>query len=251
MQTNRIKDLPPASRPYEKCEREGAAVLTDAELLAVILGSGCRDKSSVMLADDVLSINGSENGLLNLKHVSFSELVSIEGIGRVKALKLLCIGELSSRIAKTRASRKLDFQSAVSVAAYYMEELRHLDQECAYLMLLDARDHLRKELLIAKGSMQHTAVSPREIFKAAIQHQACGLILVHNHPSGDPMPSSADLALTERLFRAGMDLGVCLRDHIIIGDNSYFSFLEAGFFEQIPERSGCRSEEGTNERSKF
>lgn len=227
-QNERIKDLPKELRPYEKCEAFGAERLTDAELLAVLLRSGSREKNSLRLAEELLHLNGRENGLLELLQYGLEDLLSVKGIGRVKAMQLLCAAELSRRIWKQTAVRRLDLKSAASVADYYMEELRHLDYECVYLMLLDQRDNLRKSMRISQGSMFGSALSPREVFKAAIRHRACGMLLVHNHPSGDPTPSRDDRRMTQQLRRAGEELGILLRDHVIIGDCCYFSFAEQG-----------------------
>lgn len=224
----RMRDLPEDMRPYEKCERFGTEVLSEAELLAVILRSGSRGKNSVCLAEEILRIRERDNGLLNLMHLSAEELLSLNGIGRVKALQLLCIGELSRRIWKREASRRLDLKTAASVADYYMEDLRHLEYECIYLMLLDARDNLRASVCISRGSIYGACISPREILAEALRCQACSFILVHNHPSGDPRPSEADQELTEAVRKAGAAVSIPLLDHVIIGDNCYFSFLEKG-----------------------
>ena len=231
---HKIKDLPAALRPYERCEQEGPEALSDAELLAVILRSGSREKSSVMLAEEILALNGSENGLLNLMQYSCADFQSLKGVGRVKGLQLLCIGELSRRIWRQTAARRLQVSNPASVADFYMEDLRHLDYECIYLMLLDARDQLRKSLRISQGSMLSSSVSSREVFKAAIAHQACGLILVHNHPSGDPTPSADDVMFTQKIRIAAAELGIMLRDHVIIGDNCYFSFVEHDLLHAAP-----------------
>ena len=224
----RIQDLPPDMRPYEKCERFGAGVLSDAELLAVILRSGSRGKNSVHLAEEILGLRERKNGLLNLMHLREEEVLSVKGVGRVKALQLCCIGELSRRIWKQEISRKLDLKTAASVADYYMEDLRHLEYECIYVMLLDARDNLRASVCVSRGSIHGACISPREILSEALRCQACSFILVHNHPSGDPYPSEADRELTDHMQTAGAAIGIPLLDHVIIGDNRYFSFLEKG-----------------------
>lgn len=227
----RIADVPAALRPCEKCEANGPASLSDAELLAVILRSGQKDKNALMLAEEILQLGGAEDGLLGLMRNDSADYLSVGGIGKVKAMQLLCIGELSRRIWKQHAAAKLAVRNPSSVADYYMEDLRHLDYECVFLMLLDQRDRLRKSLCISRGTMQGSMVSGREIFKEALRHKACGMILVHNHPSGDPAPSREDTALTKRISRGGVEMGVRLLDHIIIGDNCYFSFCEQGLLE--------------------
>ena len=224
----RIRDLPEELRPYEKCEAFGAAALSDAELIAVILRSGSRGKNSVRLSEELLCLRERKNGLLNLMYLSEKELLSLKGVGRVKALQICCIGELSRRIWKQEASRGLDVRSAASVADYYMEDLRHLDYECIYLMLLDTRDNLQKSVCVSRGSIHGACISPREILSEALRYRACSFILVHNHPSGDPLPSKADRELTAHMEKAGLAIGIPLLDHVIIGDNRYFSFLEKG-----------------------
>ncbi|MDO4266513.1 MAG: DNA repair protein RadC [Eubacteriales bacterium] len=230
----KIKDLPEALRPYERCEQEGPEVLSDAELLAVILRSGSREKNSVALAEEILSLNGSEHGLLNLMQYSCEEFRELRGVGRVKGLQLLCVGELSRRIWKQSAAGRLNVHDPATVADYYMEDLRHLDYECIHLMLLDAKDRLRKSVCVSRGSMLSSSISSREIFKAVIAHQACGLILVHNHPSGDPTPSADDVLFTQKVRIAAAELGIMLRDHVIIGDNCYFSFVEHEMLHAAP-----------------
>ena len=228
--THTIKDLPESERPYEKCLREGAAALSDSELLAVILRCGARGGSSVTLANDILKYlqETSYPGLPGILHSSAKELQKIRGVGTVKAVQLKCIGELSKRIASAAAKPALSFHQPDSIASYYMEQLRHQEQELMICMMLDNQNHLLAERLISKGTVNATLVTPREIYMEAVRCHAVSLILVHNHPGGDPSPSPSDRTLTERIRAAGELLGIRLLDHIIIGDKRYVSFKERG-----------------------
>ena len=214
-----IMEMPDYQRPYEKCLREGEQSLSDRELLAVILRCGVQGLSSLTLADKILNLSEQtgHSGLLGLFHASVPELMKIHGNGKVKAIQLKCIGELSKRIA---------------TAKYYMEQLRHEEQELLYCMMLDGHNHLTGEQLLSRGTATATLITPREVFVEAVKYHAVNLILVHNHPGGDPSPSQADLEVTRRVFESGELLGIHLLDHIIIGDHRYISFREKGIFDE-------------------
>ena len=218
------------SRPYERCLTYGAAVLSDRELLAVILRSGVIGKNALDVADGILQAmdGGSYKGLTGLLHASTKDLMKIEGIGKVKAIQLKCIGELSRRIASASARQSLTFSQPSTIADYYMERLRHEEQECVIVMMLDSRNHLMGEPVLSKGTANASMITPREIYIEALRYHAVSIILVHNHPSGDPSPSLCDIELTECAASAGQTLGIRLLDHIIIGDHRYMSFREAG-----------------------
>lgn len=225
-----IKELPKRERPYEKCLESGAGSLTDAELLAVILRSGTKDANCVELAREVLSVSETEPGLLGLHRVTSAELEQIPGIGPVKATQLLCIGELCKRMATAGHREGVCLTSPERIADRYMEQLRHLEQEHVLLLLLDSKCHLLKELTLSIGSVNQSILTPREVLIAALQYRAVHMILLHNHPSGDPSPSKADLATTRRVKEAGDMLGIPLMDHIIMGDHKYISLKEQGLF---------------------
>lgn len=229
-----IKELPESERPYEKCLKEGAASLSDGELLAVILKTGTKGSSSLYLASEILNYlqNSSYPGLVGLHYISLEELRKIHGIGRVKAIQLKCIGELAKRIATSEAKSQLSFHNPVSIAKYYMERLRHEEQEVMICMMLDSKNHLLGEEMITRGISNATLVTPREVFLAALKYHAVNLILVHNHPSGDPSPSECDMDVTTRVLEAGELIGIHLLDHIIIGDHRYSSFREQGFLKE-------------------
>lgn len=226
----KMKDIPENDRPYEKCLRMGPEGLSDEELLAVIIRTGSRKSSSLALARQVLELNyPNDDGLLGLCRLTLPELKSLEGIGTVKGIQLLCIGELSKRISRRSAMvRSTVFDNPQSVVEYYMEEVRHLQQEHLYVMLLNIKNQLIRDLLISKGTVNASLASPREIFIQALRYQAVGIILIHNHPSGDPTPSREDCMLTRRVFEAGSLIEIQLLDHIVIGDNSFCSFKKEG-----------------------
>ena len=225
-----IKQMPKQDRPYEKCIRAGAEALTDAELLAVLLRTGTKGCPSVNMAESILNLSKDKEGLLGLHQLSLTELRSVKGVGEVKAVQIKCIGELSKRIARETAKKGLSFNQPQTIADYYMEQLRHEEQELLYCMMLDTKNHLLGEEMVFKGTVNSSLVSPREIFLAALSYHAVGILLVHNHPIGDPSPSRADLDFTERIQIAGDVLGIPLLDHIIIGDCRYLSFREQGIF---------------------
>jgi DNA repair protein RadC len=223
-----IREIPEEERPYEKCRRYGPEALSDAELLSVILRCGVRGRSSLELARDILRLCRFEEGLTGIHHLSVMQLQELRGVGLVKALQIRCIGELSKRIARTEARRGLDFRDPESVAGYYMESLRHEEQENVICMMLDTKNHFLGDVPLTRGTVNISLISPRELFLEALAYHAVHLILVHNHPSGDPSPSREDLQITERIRRAGELLGITLLDHIIIGDRQFVSLRQRG-----------------------
>lgn len=229
MEHIKMKDMPANDRPYEKCLRMGPESLSDGELLAVIIRTGSRRFSSLKLAQQVLELNYPEDGILGLCRLSLSELKKIDGIGDVKGIQLLCIGELSKRISRRSAMiRSIAFDRPEAVVDYYMEEMRHLAQEHLYIMLLNTKHMLIRDVLISKGTVNASLASPREIFIEALRYQAVGIILVHNHPSGDSTPSREDCLMTRRVAQSGSLIGIQLLDHIVIGDNNFCSLKKEG-----------------------
>jgi DNA repair protein RadC len=224
-----MKDIPSDERPYEKCLKEGAQSLSDAELLSVIIRTGNREENSLALAQKILALNYPKKGILGLLHLSMQELMQIKGIGKVKGAQLLCIGELSKRIwKKTAHLGEVSFHNPLDIVNYYVEDMRHREQELVYVMLLNTKGFLIRDVMISQGTVNASVVSPREIFIEAVKHHAVSLVLIHNHPSGDPTPSREDILLTKRVKEAGELIGIRLLDHIIIGDNCYISLKERG-----------------------
>ena len=226
--------------PYEKFITYGSRSLTDSELLAILLRTGTHGMNVRELGEKVLSESARYgNGLLGLYHIPLHELRKIEGIGKVKAIQLKTVAELSTRMAQAKAKGSLSFHRPSSVADYYMERFRHENVEYILLLLLDSGLHLIDERILSKGTVNASLVSPREVFIHALQAQAAGIMLLHNHPGGDPSPSGNDIRITERIMQIGMLADIPLFDHIIIGDNKYFSFKERNLMTEL---SYCRSE---------
>lgn len=223
-----LKELPLSERPYEKCEQYGSQALSDAELLAVIIRTGARNERAVDVASRVLDRSSGYPGLIGLNHMDLNELKSIRGIGRVKAIQLLCIAELTKRMAKATNEGRLKMITPEAVAHYYMQDMRHLTRERVLLIMLDSKSKILKDMIISTGTVNSTLLSPREIYLNALKYEAVNVILLHNHPSGDPTPSREDIQTTKRMQEAGNLIGIKLMDHIIIGDNKYISLSEKG-----------------------
>ena len=219
-----MKTLPESERPYEKFILYGEESLSDAELLAIILKSGTKDANSLDIAREILK--GNHNNLLNLYDLSYRDLTHFSGIGQVKAIQLKAVAELSRRIAKTKSGYQLKMDNPKSIAEYYMEQLRHAKQEILMCAFFDAKSNFLGDVVISKGAVNYTYVSPREIFRCAFDYEAVMMILLHNHPSGDPYPSEDDWHVTRRIEKGAQILQLELVDHIIIGDNTYYSFKE-------------------------
>ena len=209
----KIMDMAKEDRPYEKCLRLGPGALSDGELLAVLLRTGTKGCPSVDMADEILNLSRNREGLTGLYQLSLAQLQSVKGVGKVKAVQIKCIGELSKRIAAATARKGLSFGSWLLIC-----------------MMLDTKNHLLGEEMVFKGTVNSSLANPREIFLTAVSYHAVGILLVHNHPSGDPTPSRADMDFTERVRRAGDILGIPLIDHIIIGDHRFLSFRQRGIF---------------------
>ncbi len=226
-----LKELPESERPYEKCERFGPGALSDAELLAVIIRSGTKKERAVELAVRVLDRPGAKKGLSALHYYSLQELKKINGIGRVKAIQLCCVAELAKRMQASVESEKQAFHSPESIAKAYMERMRHCRTEEIILLMLDTKGRKIADEVISKGTVNMSVLEPREVLCTALRYEAVFLILLHNHPSGSPMPSDADISVTRRLAEACEIVGIELRDHIVIGDNCYLSMMEKGILE--------------------
>ncbi len=223
-----VKELPVSERPYEKCERFGAAVLSDAELLAVIIRTGTKQQRAIDLAVNILNYSTAYPGLKGLNYLTMKELMKIKGVGRVKAIELLCLTELTRRMSKDTMRDSIRLITPQSVADYYMQDMRHLTREQVLLLMLDSKNRLMKDMVISEGTVNTSIMPTREIFVHAVKEGAVNIILLHNHPSGDPTPSAEDIRVTKKLTEAGNLIGVSLMDHIIIGDNRYISLKEQG-----------------------
>ncbi len=221
-----MKELPDPEKPYEKCMHQGPAALSDAELISVIIRTGSRGEKSTDLAARILS--AGPDGLLNLIYMNTEDFMRIHGIGRVKAIQLKCVGELSRRIASAARHREPVFSGPDEIASFYMERMRHERKEILMLSMFDRKNMLLGDDIVSVGTSSASLISPGEIFKTALQKRAEFIILLHNHPSGNPEPSREDISVTSRIYKCGELLEIPLMDHIIIGDNCYYSFREQG-----------------------
>lgn len=222
------KSLSGELRPYEKCISKGVNSLTDAELLAIIIKTGTKGVNSIELSNSILNYSKENLGILGLLNLSISQLMNIKGVGKVKAIQIQCIGELSKRISKSSAYKRLNFNSPSAIADYYMEEMRHSLKEQLVVAMLDTKCRLINDTVLSIGTVNASLITPREVFLEAFRYNAVSIIILHNHPSGDPTPSNNDLLVTKRIKESGEILGIHLIDHIIIGDNKYTSLREKG-----------------------
>ncbi len=225
--SKKIKEIAAEERPYEKCLMHGAKALTDAELLAIMLRTGTRGENSVELAGRVLE-SSCIRGILGLQHLTVPELMKVRGIGKVKAVQIACLSELSKRMARAKRTERAAFSSPEEIADYFMEEMRHKEQEELYVLMMDGKNRLLHCIPLFKGTVNASLVSPREIFIEAMRHQAVSIALLHNHPSGDSSPSREDVLITRRIRDTGELVGIPLLDHLIIGDTNYVSMKERG-----------------------
>lgn len=210
--------------PYEKFLAFGPEALTETELIAIILRTGTKNCPALELAQKVLlKASGKNKGLNGLHHMSLQELMEIPGIGEVKAVKIKCMAEMAIRMAKQRSADALKFDTPETVADYYMEQMRHLEKEKIILLLLDNKLHLIEEYMISLGTVNASLLSTREVFIQALRTRAAKMILLHNHPSGDPHPSKEDITITQTMKEAGELMDIPLIDHIILGDGCFIS----------------------------
>ena len=203
-----VKDLAICERPYEKAEHFGISVLSDAELLAIIMRSGTKDTSVLDLANRVLNAHNTQKGLLGLHLLLPQELMQIPGIGKVKSMQLQALAEISKRMNLEKLEKKMDFHTPDTIGAYYREKCRFLNVEKTFLLLLTNAHTLIKEIELSTGTVNQAHLSPREVFIYAVRYEAVHMILVHNHPSGHAEPSQADIDSTLRIREAGQLLGI-------------------------------------------
>ena len=221
-----IKNLPPEERPREKLIARGAGALTDGELLAILLRTGTASQSALAMGRELTKEGGLYKRLARMSRIE--ELMQIKGLGQAKAATVLAALELGRRLASARPLDKLHFGEPQDVAAYLMPRLRYATKEQLLVLLLDVKNRIIGTEVIAEGSLSNIIVHPREVFLPVILQHASGLVVAHNHPSGDPQPSAEDIEITKILVAAGGTLGLPVLDHVIIGDGAYYSFVEAG-----------------------
>lgn len=217
----RVKELPRMDRPREKLRRLGPSALTNTELLALILGSGTRGANVLEVAERLLKKYGGER----LVEVSLTELSTNRGVGKAKASTLIACFELARRLFKREEDEVIKGPEEVYELT---KEIRTAKKEHVVALYLDARNRILKKETISIGSLTANIVHPREVFQPAVGLSAASVILVHNHPSGDPTPSQDDLALTRRLLEAGRIMGIEVLDHVIVGAKRFLSLKEEG-----------------------
>ena len=220
----KMKELPISERPYEKLETYGEQTLSNSELLAIIIKTGTKEETAVTLAQKILKTDNGEN-LRDLQDIPLEELKKIKGIGRVKAIQLKAVCEIAKRMSRPINLKKVCIKSGADVAKLLMEEMRYQKREVAKVLLLNNKNILLKIVDIAYGGRNFASLEPKEILFEAINAGSNKIILVHNHPSGDPTPSSEDYRTNDRIYEAANIIGITLLDHIVIGDGEYKSLF--------------------------
>lgn len=220
-----LREIPSEERPRERMHRYGAAALSNAELLAILLRTGTVSESAVNLAERLLS---KARGLRQLVDMTVEQLTAVRGIGLAKALQLKAGIEIGRRLAASRMEPATAVRSPKDAADLVMEELRYLQKEHFMVLFLNTKNHVIGRETMSIGSLNASIVHPREVFRSAISRSSASIICLHNHPSGDPTPSPEDIEVTRRLTEAGRIVGIEVLDHIIIADRSYTSLKEQG-----------------------
>lgn len=221
--SKKVKDMALDERPREKMILKGAKFLSNAELLAILLRTGTKQKNAIELANYV--INKDSQGIRHLQDISIEELCEIDGIGLSKATQIKAALELGSRISSTKPN-KYKVKNPWDVYKFYMENLRYEQKEIFKAVLLNTKNEIITDVEVSVGTLNSSLVHPREVFKEAIRRSSNKMILIHNHPSGSVEPSREDKNITDRLIKCGEIIGIDIIDHIIIGDGLYYSFKE-------------------------
>lgn len=222
-----VKQLPPRDRPRERLYHVGAAELSLPELLAIVLGRGTREASALALAFDLLNRFGD---LVSLGRAGVDELKKIQGVGFVRACQLVAAFEIGKRFAREPGLQTVAVRGPGDVAKLFLDEMKHLDKEHFKAALLNTKNQILKIVTVSIGSLNASIVHPREILKPAITASAASIILIHNHPTGDPTPSREDVEFTRRFAKCCELIGIQLLDHVVIGSGSYRSLKESGAF---------------------
>jgi DNA repair protein RadC len=218
-----------AERPRERLLEQGCGVLSDAELIAALIGTGSRGAPAIEVARELVDRFG---GLPNLGRAAISELAKGRGMGSARACVLSAALEIGRRAQAPRARRHV-VRTSNDIWSYYAPRMAHLQNECFHVMCLDAKHRLLRDARVVEGGLTTCSVLPREIFAPALREAAAAVVFVHNHPSGDPTPSEDDLVLTRRLKQAGDILGISSLDHVIIGEGRYASLVDLGQFQRL------------------
>ncbi len=218
----KLKALPSEERPREKLIKHGPKVLTNSELLAIILGTGNKKDNVLALSNKILE----KYNIKSLSRASISKLSKEAGIGTAKSCQIAACFELGRRIFSFKEDKKLSIKNAKELVKLFIAEMSSLKQENLKVIFLDSRNRMMKDKTIFTGSLNESLINQREIFKIALEENANSIILIHNHPSGDPNPSMSDIEATQEILKAAEIMKIPVIDHIIIGDKKYFSFKE-------------------------
>ena len=228
----RVKDLAVGERPQERLEKHGAAALSDTELLAMLLRSGSKGHNVLAIAQRLITEAGSLARLLSWTQEDFRRL---KGIGRVKALQLITVLEVARRVLEQPGPIDLPIEKPATVLTHFAAQIAGLEIEKFWVLCLNRKNRLIKQVEISSGTATNSLAHPREVFREAIRHGATAVICVHNHPSGDPAPSNADLQVTRQLREAAKAVDIQLHDHVILGRQAadprglgYYSFRQSG-----------------------
>jgi DNA repair protein RadC len=225
MSASQIREWPEEDRPRERLYHKGAEALADAELLAIQIGTGAPGLSAVDVARDMLARYGSLSALAGL---GVGELAGLPGVGRVKAVRLSSAFEITRRLRSRNGAARTVLGSPEQVYARYGPLMEDLKKEVFRLALLDSQNGLLRDVVISEGTLSASLVHPREVFKPAIVESAASIILLHNHPSGDPTPSREDLRLTRQLVECSKLLDLRIHDHVVIGKERFVSLAQRG-----------------------
>ena len=222
----KIKELPELERPYEKLEMYGEKVLSDAELLAIIIKKGTKEETAVQLAQRLLSLNNTEEENLKfLQTLTIQELMEQKGIGKVKAIQLKAVGEIAIRMFRTSNYNKKIIKKPQDLAKILMSDLYYQKEEIVKIVILNTKNEILKIEDIAKGGTNLVNIPIKDILSEPIRMKAPKFILVHNHPSGNPTPSQKDIVFTDELNKASQQLGLIMLDHIVVGKMNYVSIF--------------------------
>lgn len=221
-----LRDFPDEEKPRERLLHSGPAQLSHAELLAILLRTGTRDQSVLVLAQRLLNQAG---GLRELANLDIEQMTEIKGIGHTKAMQVIAALELGKRISRSNLDLSQGIRSPHDAVAYLREEMRYLAKEVFICLLLNTKNQIVGREVISIGTLNASLVHPREVFQAAIRKNCAAIICAHNHPSGDPQPSPEDIAITQRLVEAGTIIGIEVLDHVVIGDTNFVSLKEQGY----------------------
>ncbi len=221
-----IREWAESDRPREKLLLKGKHSLSDAELIAILMGSGSKNESAVDLAKRILK--GSNDNLIELSKLAVADLIKFKGVGEAKAISIIAALELGKRRRGAEALEKKKVTSSKDVFEYFAGVFGDSTYEAFYILLLNRANKVLKDVQISEGGFSGTVADPKKIFKIALEHNASSIILCHNHPSGNLQPSDADIKLTHKLKNAGEMLDLPVIDHIILGENNYYSFADEG-----------------------